>query len=202
MKKDTLVGPLDLYDLQGKTIVEVVVGCITFTVKKGKIPSKRYMPNFKIEAVGNKTMSLMVLDNYGVGDNGADEELLRHTDFGGALSNLVINTITGEIYSGSFCRNKGKLGLYFQSMPFNGNGHWPKVPPEFLPRLNELLTQKRPYHFEIDSKALHDLVIGWSGHSVLGEAITIMLDFEGEYYLQIGLDGQYRIVGAWKQPCP
>lgn len=144
MKKDTLVGPLDLYDLQGKTIVEVVVGCITFTVKKGKIPSKRYMPNFKIEAVGNKTMSLMVLDNYGVGDNGADEELLRHTDFGGALSNLVINTITGEIYSGSFYRNKGKLGLYFQSMPFNGTGHWPKVPPEFLPRLNELLTEGEP----------------------------------------------------------
>jgi hypothetical protein len=71
----------------------------------------------------------------------------------------------------------------------------PRIPPRWLPHINQLLTKKRPYKCFIDPLALEDFIDQEVGWYYLRLNVVFQFDFHGDSAEVKG--DQYRVVGAW-----
>jgi hypothetical protein len=69
------------------------------------------------------------------------------------------------------------------------------IPPEYVARLDELRSKKRPYDASFDPTALMDFIDRESGYGELHAAMVFTFNFDGEF-LQV-TDACHRSVSGW-----
>lgn len=139
-----------------------------------KTPDSHHLMTFGIEAVRKKVkggpfaadretrrLSLLVLDNYGIGDGEAplsDEAEdavfgLRSEEKG---YTLAIDRKTGQCYRATFAVYEGDLILFLDDHSGINFKGLPRVPKFFLPHLDILKNKKRPFDLSLPKGLLAD----------------------------------------------
>jgi len=168
------------------------------------VPDGDHLGNFKVHGTGSNPINLLVLDNYG---NERLPDKFAGAIWGGRVKQfsytLAINTDTGQTYFANFGLEGDDLILILTE------DYLPKVPKAMLPRLDALLSRKRPFWFELQEAFLRSYISRWVGLERASEFIMVGLDLgrtpqvpgsplkRCSLYLW-GEDTSYRFVDDWK----
>jgi hypothetical protein len=174
-----------------------------YTVDTGT-PRSTMLFNFEMPV--GKLGPLLVLDNYG--DEGIPDEI-RQKILNTKMFRQTIGIFktTGEIVHVSFikekvprpgCSEEGDPGgtdtvyaLTFWRFGWMGNGRRLFVPKDYIKRLDELKSQKRPFRLTVRDTALFDFITRWRGFENMQENIAVILNFSQDR-IQIWRDGYFR----------
>lgn len=183
---------VSLHDIGGRRITQISRGCGKVKPARGKVPTARYLLNFDVdfEHDGGSAGHLLVLDPYGACDSGMAHDLLRYTEV--QDNDIAVNRDTGAVVLCCFHRLGRNIEM---SVSLDADKMW-SIPPQWLGRLDELRTKKRPYGFCFDNGMLHNIVTGYYGREHLETSLHIMLEFNDEI-LELDQDGGYRVSTPW-----
>ncbi len=185
------------HDVHGKTLTKVYIIDAGWKAYKSKtkVPDSSRLLNFDL-TFGGRT--LLVLDNYGA--EHLPEEMAKRLLENCTTDNnpetgitLGIDRKTGEFFAVAFAIKARKtITLVFQLRCLECL----KVPAEFLPRLDELKSSKRPFWVTVQTGALFGFITREVGYKSLEEESMIVgLDFR-PMNLEVSNDC-YRLVGRW-----
>jgi len=183
---------VSLDQIKGGHFTEVFVSNNQYDVDS-LVPDKHHLTNFDLVA---QEGSWLVLDNYG------NEELSTNIEkrlLGTNPYTIAINRKTGQIYSVVFCVNKAAPEQTFAAfLGFLAANFHEKhlVPAEYLVRLDELKSHKRPFNLTFEGKTLLSFIDREIGYNELSSDLIVHLDFR-PMSLEITA-GMYREVSwAW-----
>lgn len=145
--------------------------------------------NFKVNGKtkqGDK-IEILILDNYG--DDWTCDKIKKHSEFRKTY-NLGINTATGELYYIYFISENNKYGFAFHFLGMS-------IPKEYIPKLDQLLCKKRPYHTSIDFRQLYMFIDREIGYSEISDIDNLIITLDFNEPIEVKKHG-YRIVSDWK----
>jgi hypothetical protein len=185
------------HDATGKLITKVYdidAGWVAHKANTG-VPGSGFLFNFDLSFNGR---TLLVLDNYGA-ERLSDEMSKRLLENCTTDNNpetgitLGVDRKTGAIFAVAFAVEKRKtIALVLQIDALENL----RVPKDFLPRLDELKSCKRPFWITITEfgfYAFHDREIGY--RELEREHVVVGFDFR-PLNLEI-MNDSYRTVGTW-----
>jgi len=158
------------------------------------IPDSRHLFNFNVEAKAKgsrERRQFLVLDNYG--DEILPNRVLKRVlNMGMFQYNLVIDRKDGILYTAQFVQESSRYAMTLARLDPR---HPLKLPRKFLGRLNELMSQKRPYYLSIWEPTVWAFVDREMGYQALRENLLVDLNFN-QQRVQVWGDS-YRTVGGW-----
>lgn len=157
-------------DMTGKKISRVLFEGKYYNTSI-KCPGNMKLFNFKFHI---DNMEFVLLDNYGDEVIPADlyKKILGYKLFSG---NLIICKTTGEVYFGTFYKEKGNYKLLINSLSFNFI-----VPEIDVKKIDELLNMKRPYAFDCNKRALWNYINKEEGLGHLRKNLVVRLHFPND----------------------
>lgn len=175
---------MNLFDWTGKTITRVEGDYGIFSCKT-TVPGKESLLNFDLEVSAGK---ILVLDNYG--NETFPEEFQTGVSFlGPGPYTIGIIRESGQICAVHFSQEKKALVATVTRME-----EW-VVPGKFLPKLDQLMSCKRPFYLGMTERSLFDLATKWIGHKDIEGSLVVDLDFHPR---RLQIWGQnWREVGGW-----
>lgn len=156
-----------------------------------RVPTGKFLFNFNVHTSNGRT--LLVLDPYG--DETLPDDIRKELGVAQMSSTTVgIWRDTGQIVHVSFAREKKKVTLCYWSHLDPDSF---TVPGNFLPRLDNLMSMKRPYSRDLTSHAWRSLHTRRIGYDHIAEFLVYSLNFGGDIgFLEVSKDS-YRTVSGW-----
>jgi hypothetical protein len=164
------------------------------------VPAGDKLTNFNLKfwpvqptGMRRKSRTILCLDNYGneIMSKKVHENLMNGLDIFDYL--LGVDRKTGEVYCVSFLIDGEDLAVAFSPLV---NAITIKVPKEYMKRLDELMSKKRPWFVSLPETALFAFVERFYGYNDLEKAVIVDLHFD-ELRLQVSMDG-WREVSDWR----
>jgi hypothetical protein len=173
------------------------------------VPDERHLTNFKVlghdrggihdkKPKKGEKIDLLVLDDYGNEHLPQDFEdsIFGRSPTESNSYTLAINRETGQTYHAQFGKERGQYILLISSLTTRSDCGMPKVPRHLLPRLDELLSKKRPFDLSLPSHLLMEYIERWRSKSDLQANLVVSLDLDGA---NLELWATYwRLVPDWK----
>lgn len=180
----------------GKTVTRVHRGGETFKVKAA-VPKSEKLFNFNVKS---KAVDLLILDPYGTLDDGMSLKMYRRIFGRGKEQTIGVDRKTGELLTVAFALDDdgmlaffvGPIGMYGASVP----DMW--LPLEWVSRIDELLSKKRPFRLAVDEITLLDFIARDVGYHEFAKNLVVRFDFDDTMLEVSGTS--YRTVSRWRDP--
>lgn len=179
----------------GKTVTRLHHEAKVLKVKVA-VPNTDKLFNFDIKS--KQGAHILVLDPYGTLDDGMPLKVYQRIFGRGKEQTIGIDRATGELLTVSFAvDDDGKDVFLVGPLGMNGcNVPDMRLPPEWLPRLDELLFQKRPFRFAIDEITLLDFIAREVGYNEFAKNLVVRFHFD-DGMLEVS-STCYRQVSKWQ----
>jgi len=160
-------------------------------------PDAHHLMTFDVEAIRKavkggplaadrapRHLSLLVLDNYGIGDGEAPlSDEFEDVVFGlrGEEKDytLAINRETGQCYKATFAVHECDLVLFIDDHAMINSRGLPRVPKVFLPHLDVLKNKKRPFDLSLPKGLLANYIERRIGTDNFDGEVMVSLDISG-----------------------
>jgi hypothetical protein len=178
----------------GKVIHEITTSKRVSLKCGTRVPPKKHLLNFYLKTRDVRwDETWLVLDNYG---NETLPPFLVERIFGQGMGlfgyTIAISRKTGLIYMAVFYTEKRKNSVVLTPL----NQFCSKLPEEYLPRLDELKSCKRPFYLTLTESTFGGLLDHEVGYGEVEDDLVVDLEFKGSR-IQVHND-KYRLVSNWR----